>query len=457
MHADFYNFVKRVNSTKRPTGAGLWSPEINLKLNTSMRNPVLQMGSQQSAEEINSYNYLKLGDIGYYFIDDWTSIRGDFWEASASLDLLATYADAIRATSAFVEYDTTPNPGIIDHRLSNLTDVSYAGAEATLSVFSYVPSFVVGVTGKGGCVSYFSMSLSYLNRLLNDVEEWSELRIEDTGDSIKDLLLAFLSWARKSLASGSAPQNIRSCVWLPWTVEGTTKTIYLGTYNVGFGGKEVTEPVSRGRIDLQIPWQASDWRASPNNHSFELYLPYVGVVGIDAGLIAGNPSMTVFYALDNRDGSVAYRVTSEGCVIGTYSGCAGVSIPIGVASSTLPQVIGAVSQVGSIISGNMGAAAGLAQSAINLTNPSVTCIGSLNGGAASGVAGMTLVLTSIYHPTNVAPSSVSAVMGTPTMQTKSLAGLTGFVKTRGASVAADCGADELSAINAMLDGGIYLE
>lgn len=457
MNLKIWNFPKRLNSTKVPTSEAPWSPGVELKAPTSMLTPIFRLGSQEDFEQINSYNYLQIDNGPYYFIEYWTSVREHIWDAHCKLDYLATYRSEIFATSAFVEYDTSPNPGIVDYRLSNLVFPSYDSVQESISVFSSAPSFVVGVTGKGGCVSYFSMSLSYLNRLLDDVESWSEISVEDSGDSVGDLLLAFLSWARKSLASGNAPQNIRSCVWLPWSTPGTPKDIYLGTYKVGFGGQEVTEPISHFRADLTIPWQASDWRMSPNNHSFELYLPYVGVVAIDAGLIAGQTQLTVFYAIDNRDGSIAYKLTCGGCNIGSYSGCAGVNVPIGITQSTLPQVIGGISQIASTAMGNSASLTGLSQTAMNLINPSISCIGTLNGGASSGVAGLTMVLTSIYHPTNVTPSSVSTVMGTPSMSVKQIGTLSGFVKTRGVSVEANAGGDELTVINNMLDGGVFIE
>ena len=63
----------------------------------------------------------------------------------------------------------------------------------------------------------------------------------------------------------------------------------------------------------------------------------------------------------------------------------------------------------------------------------------------------------VFHDTIVSPDSVSAVIGTPTMATKSLSALSGYVETRNASVAGGMTDTERKAINKYLDGGIYIE
>jgi hypothetical protein len=63
----------------------------------------------------------------------------------------------------------------------------------------------------------------------------------------------------------------------------------------------------------------------------------------------------------------------------------------------------------------------------------------------------------VFHDTNVAPSSVSAVIGTPTNAVKSLTGLTGYVETRNFSVSGAMTDRERADINRLMDGGVYIE
>lgn len=456
MVAEFYSFKKRENSTLRPT-VSTWSPEITLKAPCSSQNPKIVVGSQESWETVTSYNYLKLGGR-YYYVNQWSSLRNNLWECDCSIDLLATFADDIRSTTAFVEYDTSPNPGIIDTRISKLTSALYQPVEQSLPIITVQPSYILCVTGQEGSVAHVAMSQNALANLLNNVADWSAINVESSEDSVQDFMLGFLTWAKKSLASGNAPQNIRSCTWVPWTVTGESRTVWLGDYNTGQAGRFISDPVESMNFWMDIPWQTDDWRRCALNHTFELYLPYAGVVSLDPGMLYDMTEIVVGVAIDHTTGGISYRVSSGGGLsLGVYSGCAGISVPVGVSNSTLPAVVGGISQVVSTALGSPTGITGLAQSAMNLVNPSVTAVGTQGNGAASGIAGTTIVLTSCYQPTNVSPSSVSAVMGTPTMATKSLAGITGFVKTRGASVRANTSQANINEINSALDRGVYIE
>lgn len=464
MQARFWNFPKRRNSTAIPTGASPWEPQVNLKAPCNSISPTLLMGSQENWQQITSYNYLRLGGM-YYFINSWDSVRNDLWEAHCELDFLATYKSEILATTAFVEYDTATNPGIVDHRLSTLVK-----GTASRSYKDFSPkmnpsgSIVLCVTGESGSVSYFAIQYIDLTSLLNSVTDWASINVESSTDPMRELVLGFLTWAQKSLSSGNAPSNIRGCVWLPWSmpvIEGEETEICFGTFHTGFFGRKLAEPVESHITYVDIPWQATDWRQNSMCHTFEMGLPYAGVIGIDAGMLAGFSRVRVEYSIDRRTGDIVYMISTEdGTLIGSYSGCAGVSIPIGVSSYNLTGIASSVfNGTGALLSGNVGGAVGsLAQAAQNIVVPNMTSIGTQTSGASSGLAEIAYIsLGSIFHNTNVTPSSVSAVMGTPTMATKTLSSLSGFVKTRGASVSANCGANVLQMINSALDGGIYIE
>lgn len=456
MQAKFWNFPKRVNSTKIPAEASPWTPEVNLKNQCSLKNPILQMGSQVPAEQINSYNFCQLGDIGYFFIDDWTSQRGDLWEANCFQDVLATYRDAIFATTAFVEYDTTGNPGIVDHRLSQLeSSTRHANATAFQPTIDQAGTYVLTVTGRNGAVGTYALKQADLNSLLNSVSNWATNEID--ADTPEEVLK---QWARKAISSGSAADNIRSCLWVPFDISGGGGEIYLGTFPTGVSAPKMT---SNNSIlfyskNIPIPWQAADWRACALTHSFTLLLPFAGTIGISAEQLLGSDSITVDYCVDLRTADVSYIVYCGLTTIGSYSGNAAASVPVGVSNVNALKVAGGVfSSIASLTAGNpVGAGSSLAETAVNILVPQTTCVGTLQSPAGAGLT-LDIELAVQYKPYNVAPSSVSAVMGTPTMSVKSLSGLTGFVKTRGASVSADCGADELQQINNFLDGGVYLE
>lgn len=464
MKAKIWNFSKRHNSLSLPPASAPWEPEVNLKASCSMESPVLLLGSPRGWDEISQYNYCKLGNGEYYYIDEWISVRGDLWEAHCERDMLATYRAEILETTAFVEYDTTPNTWIPDHRMSINANGTRSANSSALPFTPLVGGmYIVCVTGQRGSVDYFAIGGTYMQKLLDSVRDWSDIRVEEMQDPIRELILCFNTWATKALSTGSAPQNIRGCIWVPWAVDGSVSSIYLGTYDTGQNGRRITEPVKNGGAILAIPWQASDWRQCSLCHTIELYLPYCGVVGIDAGLCAGESELVVDWSVDWRTADIVYNVNvgdANGLCVGSYSGNAGVNIPLGLTSYNPVGIAGSImSGIGAAFSGNVGGAVGsLAQTAQNILVPNVTAVGTQTSGAASLLPqNSRITVTTLFHNTNVSPSSLSTVMGTPAMAVKRLGDLSGFVKTRGASVKANSGASELRTINALLDGGIYIE
>lgn len=456
MQLKIWNFPKRVNSTKIPTSSAPWSPGVEIKAPTSMLNPVFRLGSAEDFAQINSYNYLQVDNGPYYFIDYWTSERQNLWNAHCTLDYLATYRAEILATSAFVEYDTSANPGIIDHRLSTVETVT---RRATATTFSPPPfaggSYILTVTGEEGSVGIYALSEGALGNLLRSVKQWSENEVQST-----EIVDVMKEWAVKAISVGSAAENIRSCIWVPWFAQGVSEEIYLGRYPTGQAGRKLSEDaLIFSSHTVTIPWQADDWRRASLFHTFELYLPYVGVVGVDAGLLEGLDTITVDSNTDTRTGDVAYIVRTGINVIGAYAGNASAQIPIGV-SNVSPLKIGAsiFTGVAAVIAQNpVGVGTSIAQAATNVLNPTVSSIGTLQSSAGATLDNLDIEMNSFFKNTNVAPSSVSAVMGTPTMSVKTLGSISGFCKTRGASVSANAGKGELDTINRLLDGGVFIE
>ena len=68
-----------------------------------------------------------------------------------------------------------------------------------------------------------------------------------------------------------------------------------------------------------------------------------------------------------------------------------------------------------------------------------------------------VTITSVFHDTNVAPDSVAARIGTPSMAVKTIGTLSGFIQTRAASVNASCYDDVRAEINTLMDGGFFYE
>lgn len=73
----------------------------SLKEDTSILNPVLIL---YTTDNIYTFNYMYISDFSrYYFITDIISIGQNRWEIHAHVDVLETYATAIKANSAVIK------------------------------------------------------------------------------------------------------------------------------------------------------------------------------------------------------------------------------------------------------------------------------------------------------------------------------------------------------------------
>lgn len=80
--------------------AGLDITGCVLKESTSILRPVIRI---RTNSDITGYNYMQISQFSrYYFIDDIVSIHNDVWEVSGHVDVLETYATAIKANSAVI-------------------------------------------------------------------------------------------------------------------------------------------------------------------------------------------------------------------------------------------------------------------------------------------------------------------------------------------------------------------
>ena len=465
-----YSFQKRHNSTLQPSGAGV---ELNceLKQPTSYKNPTFTF----FVEDAFPWNYLQW-DSWYYFITDVISVRNDIFEVHCKLDVLATYKTEIGQTSAFVLYDTAPNSEIVDSRLSQITSATHTVNTATLE-FGLGYTVMLGIVGKDS-TNVWGVTPAQASQLLNSINNWmdNDLNFEipsggysfsDWDDAVNDVVEFLIQFFRQFIATGKAPDCIKSALLLPLPASefnGTSATIYLGEYDTNHNGTKISQTaVAVSSVDVAIPWQSSDWRRNDAYTKIYVGLPYIGVVSYPASQLVGYTSLNVTYRI-SVNGSITCAVAAGGQRLGYYSGNCASGYMVGASNVNPIQGMGA-------IVGGAGAAAGVAAAAsgavalgigaagilgmINGAQALPTCVGGVGGGAYAD--GWTVSCIVTYHNTNVEPSSVAGAIGTPTMAVKTIGTLTGFIQTREASVNASCYEDVRREINQLLDGGIFYE
>lgn len=473
MYIYLYSHTKRRNSTGIPTGEGT-EVSVALKAPTSDHRPTFVLRHDGEL----AYNYLRWGPR-WYWITDKVHRTADVIEISAELDELATLRNDIFATSAYVLYDTAPNTEISDSRLSvrtTATETRASGAFSLLGSGLTDPAVVVTVTGEDAVGSYY-MAESTARGLLADVRNWSDNAIIDRQPSTLDDAVAYVGdslvqFGRNMISAGNAADNIRGAVMLPLPASaftGTSGRVMLGLYQTGVSALRISNVTVTDWAEVSIPWQASDWRRNSPYTSIRLFIPWVGMMTYPPSALIGASTLRVQAAIDVRTGDALFVVLAQRGddlnVIGRYNTNVGAAYPIGsnnLAPTSALTAIGSAAGAAATLAAAANPAIALAAGAagivgvVNNVTPVETTAGGM-GSAAGFAVSPAIVCYVLYHDTVVAPASVSATIGTPAMQVKRLGTLSGYVQTRAASVSSNALQQDIDAVNAALDGGVYIE
>lgn len=471
-----WKFSKRENSTAIPSASGT-ELDILLKDRTQILSPVFLL----ELSTYPDYNYA-LFEGRYYFITQIECLREDLWSLSCRVDVLGTYKASIQASSAFVLYDTSVNTEICDNRLSTKTTRTVGGSSAVFATLGAGLSAVVTVVGKSSTTSFIT-TVSNARGILNSIDtaintalpHISVGSITDVPEALEVLFNGITDVGRKILSTGNAAECVRNAFMLPvdyTNIWGAWTRVYLGEFDTGQNWKIVpstgSDRIVKDVLTVQIPWQATDWRRNAPYHEIYLYIPYVGFINMPVADLIGETNISIETSLDVASGDAIFRVYTSSGTIAQYNASLAVPLPIGASNITPMQMLNAGASAiggitGGVLSGVAGNAAGMIHGGLsgitgffNNMQPLASCIGANGGGAVFGLENKVYCYT-IFHDTNVLPDSVSAIMGTPTREVKSLSGLSGYVQTIGASVSGSMLDAERSEINKLLDGGIYIE
>lgn len=476
------NFTKRKNSTKQPAGAADYSQAVLLKDGTSLEQPVFVISSNEFG-----YNYAQY-EGSYYYVDDIVSLKNNLIEVHCSKDVLATYKSQIKAGSAYVLYYTHTNTEISDKRLATKTTAVLSSNTETFNNLGTGESYMITVVGDES-TSVFACDKSYIDNLFDQAIETSFDTDYDTAvdtiisaitsqqwgttiDAIIAVAEAYFSWLKLGktvtnsvLYANEAAEYVKNCYVLPIEkshIGGTLKDpIMIGKWESNAKGNKGFPRIVHDSATLAIPWQASDWRRNSPYHHIYLYIPYVGLVDLTPSELIGATNITVNVAVDTYSGVTSFVVNADnGAVLGQYT--TNIAAPYAIGSSNInlvssgAQIIASATSIAAgAATGNILAATGGALGIVNALKPIDQSVSS-NGGAAGMGLGNTVKIFSIFHDTTVAPSSVSAIAGTPFNGVMSL-NISGYVQTAGASIDIPGFGNDKDQVNNYLNGGIYIE
>ena len=481
-HFHFGNVQKRMNSTKIFDYSVLKDEErCDFKKVTSMENPVifinlnsLNISPQWNychCEETESYYWVRDISVGVYG-------RGsaNIWQITLELDPLATFRSEILKTKAFIEYGFNSDASGAQYRLQDTRQnvamkptVSSSETDTCPGTINAQGVYILSVVGKSGLQAY-ALSKAQMATLLAVISTtWTA----ETAAMVK-WEVALPQFMNKLVFGGSATENIRSCIWIPVSPSevGTGGgLITLGQFETGITAPIVSASSNKVHVvTIPIPWPVEDWKRL--NCQIQLYVPFIGVIGIPVDQCNNASSITVITAFSFIDGGVTVKVQCGEYTI--YTGSTNISAPYGIGTSNIDPIksLSGISTavggaltfgggIGAAIAGGVAGLGAMATGAAQLGEGVRQTISAVNqtvgslGGASQVYLPLKAKLTLLYYPP-IDDAGYQGLYGYPVMRVSTPAN--GYCKTRGFSCQPK-GAkpDEIAYINAAMDSGVFIE
>ena len=377
-HFHFGNVEKRINSTKAFDYSVLKDEErCDFKKPTSMEHPVIYC-TINSINISPQWNYCQCEETkSFYWITDISTLRANIWQISLSIDPLATYRDTILKTKTFIEYGFNSDASGAQFRLQDARQnvarkptVSSSEVDTCPGTISASGCYVLSAVGKNGLQAY-ALSRTQLANLLTVL---STTWLAETAAMVK-WEVALPQFMNNLLFGGNATENIRSCIWIPVddSLVGTGGgQITLGQFETGIVAPVVSANSNKVHVvNIPIPWPAEDWKRM--NCQIQLYVPFIGVVGIPVDQCNDAASVTVITAFSFIDGGVSVKIQAGDYTI--YTGSTNISSPYGIGSSNFDPGKGlgaAVTAVGAAMTFGGGLFAGAAVAGMSALVGSLT-------------------------------------------------------------------------------------
>lgn len=455
MTITLYSFIKRENSTARPSAGTSFDGQI--RFDCTIVSPSVVF----SAQNLSGYNYAYIPAFSrWYFIRNWSFSDG-LWIAEMECDTLATYRDQIGASEQYIirssaEYDTyitdTYYPAKTDKTV--ITEESYQQPwYPKVNSDSYVVGIVGDNTKNGtGAVSYFWMTPGQFKALGNQIMG----DISYMGDNFgTDITLDFLKTQINPF------QYVVSCKRYPFSPTGElTGQINLGWWPISAVAVKIegTKTV-RGVFTCDVPKHPKQARGKYLNAGpfarYTLYIPCFGQIPLPADIMANIDVLYVYADVDIITGEAILRVCTTGGPADTIyksSAMVGADVQLGqISQNNIGAVGGAIGAIGSAFSLNMAGYAGSLASATEAMTPQLQTAGT-NGSFADFYNRAQLVGEFF----DVADDD-NANHGKPLCKVRTIRTIPGFVMCEKPDIAITGTAEEARTIKSYMEGGFFFE
>ena len=500
----FYNFSKKRNSTKRPSGSGLGSFDCVLKAPSGVISPTVFLGGV-SATLPRDANYAYISAFSrYYFVTDWTWEEGG-WTARLAVDVLATYKTQIGSSSQYVtRAQSTYNRNVIDDMIPTVAKPAtqksafryLVGASTYYRLSDPFPYknitqgwYVVGIVNSdtnavGGC-SYYCMTDSNFRAfkgLLMDINNFTlDATYQDTLRAQFNPIsyISSVRWFPCDIPRDDTPLSTLPFGW--WALSGSFNAFKITgapaviSRRSGGGNMPKTEVVTTDGYYVGIPHHPQSGVVHSNvdndkycKYTFECH-PF-GVFPLNADIVANTSDLYLAIAVDPVSGMGSMRLTAQGIKdtigdmqveLASGSTKIGVDIPMAQIAKDNLAIASSSLSVGenlmAAISGNVaGGLFGAAQSGISYLAsqvPQVRTSGAMGSLAEYYQVTMPTVVAEFYLLTDEAP----ARLGYPVCQNLTISSLSGFVRCGNVELDLPATETEQDQVVAMMTGGFEYE
>lgn len=467
MQATFYQFAKRPNSTKRPSGGQGFG--IDLKAPCNIIDPEIKIATQSDPTVFN-YCYLPTFSR-YYWVKNWTYSDG-LWTASLTVDTLASYREQIGSATEYVvrssaKYDGTISDGLYPAtaKVQSVTTSFQGGFAETISGGFFVIGFIAKAANSIGAITYVVMTPGNAKKLsaklLTDV---SYLSIDNS--EISDNLTKILF---------NPYQYIVSCNYFPFNIAELTAhlplvaKINVGWWSVDVPGWILGENNNNFKKSVSVTVPKHPQAATRGEYcnvapytDYTIYLQPFGVIPLDASKMWGAATLSIQYEADLFTGDSVLRIFTNGNQL-VYETTAklGVSVQLSNINFGIPSGSGGLLQTG------IAAAFGGLQAALSGGTLSDVGNGILNAAqatnadvASKGATGSTIAFD--MAPYMVARFKIIADdnnedHGRPLCQRVQLFSIPGFIMVDDPDLALTATAAEIDSVKSYMKNGFFLE
>lgn len=489
---NFYNFSKKNNSTKVPSGTGTEAPstyQCILKEDCSILAPVIIMEAGLTSRL--AFNYCYIADFQrYYYVTDW-NWSGRHWIASLTVDVLATYKTDIGNASLYVlrsashyngrvqdtRYPVIAKPYTYIDSIGNYVGTTWtdllvyendSGTDYAVSNFFNATLssgyWYLGVTGANGTgVKWYVMNATGFNGLVQSLYAFIPTDMTDVSNGI-------------AMQLADPMQYIVSCYWLPYLIHGAVldqngTDLKFGNYTIRAYYSTTFDPVSNinkfhAAFNIRKHPQAATRGAYLNGSPYTRYtvvFPPFGTFELDPSLMIDDSVATCEWYVDYSTGIADLTIKVTNSFMVHTSSMLGVPIRLSQAVidyAGMGGATGALAIAGAAdfskywgdLGGFMNKAVGAVSSIA--VQPKITSKGS-TGNFIPFKALTPKIYTDFYEIAN----EDNTDMGRPLCEVKTLSTLSGyFVCEEGDIVLNSFALDpEIDQVRSYLTGGMFYE